>query len=325
MNSRNFDQIRFDLFPCTMGLLGLALATRVGEDYFRFPLKISEIILVFGGLVFLALSVGNLIRIVTHPQSLIDEWRSVPQSVFFSAATISGSLLAAGLLPYSRTFADAIWWISAGAQFIRLMASMRQWLVELPPIESIGPTWLLPMVGGATPSFAGVILGHEEISLFMLVTSLASWIAFQPLIIYRIVFLEPKIKPNAMPSLMILVSAPAVMSVGVSYFLGNGNIISIFLSCCSIFYLFSIFSLGLIVIPEKFSRGWWGFTFPVCALSSSVSRIYQAHSSQFLLIFAKISLYVAMLVVMSISIISMWKLFIMISGGDRVDEGVEAE
>jgi tellurite resistance protein len=293
MSNRFLQHTRFDLFTSTMGTIGLGLAWRIASIAFRCPHIIGETILFAGGALYCVLLAMQLVRLCVCPNTLVDEWRSSAQFVFFSAATISGSLLAAAALPYSTALAKFIWWPTTTAQLVLLVASMRRWMTTTHHVSEAGPTWLIPMVGNASPAFAGVALGYEDLSRAMLISAIACWFAFQPIILFRLCFAEPRIAVRALPGLKILVSAPAVIAIALSIILGDGNLLSEFWTYCSLFFALCIASLGRRLWEASFSRSWWGFTFPMTALCSALIRLYQARPTAFTATLAVGSLIVA--------------------------------
>ena len=268
---------RFDLFTSTMGIIGLGLGWRSASVDFGLPRAIGEIILLAGATLYGALLILQLVRACIGRNALVEEWRSSSQFVFFSSATISGSLLALAAIPYSIVLANFIWWPTTVAQLVLLVASMRRWMTTTHHISEAGPTWLIPMVGNASPAFAGVALGYGDLSRAMLFSAIACWFAFQPIILLRMVFSEPRIPIQALPSLKILVSAPAVIAISLSIILGNGNLLSEFWTYCSLFFALCVASVGKSLWEAPFSRSWWGFTFPMAALSSALIKLHQAH------------------------------------------------
>jgi tellurite resistance protein len=293
MSDRFLQHTRFDLFTSAMGTIGLGLGWRIASVAFGLPHFIGESILLAGAALYGVLVALQLVRACVRPDALVDEWNSSSQFVFFSAATISGSLLALAALPYSPLLAKCIWWPTTAAQLIVLVASMRRWMTKTHHVSEAGPTWLIPMVGNASPAFAGVTLGYENLSRAMLISAIACWFAFQPIILFRMIFSEPRIAVRALPGLKILVSAPAVIAIALSAILGNGNMLSEFWTYCSLFFALCVASLGKRLWEATFSRSWWGFTFPLTALSSALIRLYQARPAAFTATLALGSLSVA--------------------------------
>lgn len=292
---------QFDLFTSTMGIIGLGLAWRAASADFGLPHAVGTTILLVGATLYGVLLILHVMRACVRVDALIAEWRSSLQFVFFSSATISGSLLALAVLPYSAGLARLIWWPTTLAQLMLLVASMRRWMTTTHQLSEIGPTWLIPMVGNASPAFAGVALGYGDLSRAMLFSAIACWLAFQPIILLRMVFSEPRMPVRALPSLKTLVSAPAVISISLALIFGNGNPFSEFLTYSSLFFALCIASLGKLLWQARFSRSWWGFTFPMAALSSALIRLHQAHPGPFTVTLALAALAVATGLVATVS------------------------
>ena len=79
-----------------------------------------------------------------------------------------------GLLPYSILLAKVLW-IAAVAAQIFLTCTFRRWLIDQLDTHEISPVWLIPMVGNASPAFAGVDLGFPGLSKMLLFSALLCW------------------------------------------------------------------------------------------------------------------------------------------------------
>ncbi|TGR64408.1 C4-dicarboxylate transporter [bacterium M00.F.Ca.ET.194.01.1.1] len=294
-------QLRMDLFTSTMGTVGIGLTWRAASEVIGAPVAIGELILLAGGILYLVLLALQFLRFIMIRQSVIEEWRSPPAFMFFSAATISGLLLALAALPYSAVLANCIWWPATIAQLVLLFAAMRRWIIRPHNIADLGPTWLIPMVGNASPAFAGIALGHVDLSRALLMSAILCWLVFQPLILFRVVFAEPKLPPVALPSLNIMVSAPAVIAIASWMTFGKGNFFSEFMTYCALFFAISIATLGRRLVEAPFSRRWWGFTFPMAALSSALIRLSDVRPGAFTMSLAVAGLTIATIVVAGIA------------------------
>lgn len=129
------------------------------------------------------------------------------------------------------------------------------------------------MVGNASPAFAGVDLGFPGLSKMLLFSALLCWALFMPLILWRIVFVRPVTPQKAMPGLAIMVSAPAVIAVGLYCIYGGMNDVIEFMARTALFFAIVLISLWRRMIPDTFGRIWWGFTFPSTALASALIRV----------------------------------------------------
>ncbi|WP_147481034.1 SLAC1 family transporter [Pseudomonas caricapapayae] len=283
--------IGFDYFSSVMGLAGRGLVWRSAAQYLDGPLPVGEGILGLALLVFIALISIQIVRAIFTPWELAAEWNDLARRNFFCTATIASALLSLGLLTYNRYAAEALWGLGVSAQLIFLVFMIRHWFIEKVDHSELSPAWLIPMVGNASPSFAGVSLGYGPVCKVLLATSIFCWAAFMPLILYRIIFVNPKIPDRSMPGLAILVSAPAVLSVSIYSFTQSANDVVQILSWTSLFFAVVILSLGKRLIAAPFSRSWWAFTFPSTALASSLIRVYDSIPNQFNHYLAVIALY----------------------------------
>lgn len=267
-------EIGFDYFSAVMGLAGLGLAWRAAAQSFEGPSILGEMVLALALGIFILLVIFQMFRIAFFPRELAAEWKNLARRNFFCAATIASALLSLGVLPYSRQAAELLWLAGVTAQVIFLVLMIRHWFLETVNHSELSPAWLIPMVGNASPSFAGVSLGYGPACKILLATAFLCWAIFLPLILYRIIFVNPKTPEKSMPGLAILVSAPAVISISIFSFTHAANEAVQFLAWTSLFFAVVIMSLGKRLVATSFSRNWWAFTFPSTALASSLIRVY---------------------------------------------------
>lgn len=269
----NVQSVRFDLFSAVMGITGLGLVWRAAAMTYAITAWPGEICLGAGLAVFCWLAFCQLLRLCLYREDIMDEWRSRSSKPFFCAATISGFLLAMGLFPYSKQLAGALWLIAVCTQLMFLICAFRRWIIDEFASHEISPVWLIPMVGNASPAFAGIELGFPGLSKMLLFSALLCWALFMPLILWRIVFVRPSTTQQAMPGLAIMVSAPAVIAVGLYCVYGGVNVAVEFMAWTALFFAVVLVSLWRRMVPETFTKGWWGFTFPATALASALLRV----------------------------------------------------
>lgn len=184
-----------------------------------------------------------------------------------------------GLLPYSIVLAKMLWITGVIAQIYFLTCTFRRWIIDKFETHEISPVWLIPMVGNASPAFAGVDLGFPGLSKMLLFSAILCWALFMPLILWRIIFVCPVTPLKAMPGLAIMVSAPAVIAVALyCVYLGVNDAVE-FMAWTALFFAVVLISLWRRMVPDTFSKAWWGFTFPATALASSLIRVDRATMS----------------------------------------------
>lgn len=270
---KHLPSFTFDLYSAVMGMTGLGLIWRAAAGTYALPAWPGETSLALAMAVFMVLTITQIVRLLICREAVLAEWRSRAGKNFFCAATISGFLLATGLLPYSITLARLLWVTAVCAQLLFLLSTFRRWVIDPLEAHEINPAWLIPMVGNASPAFAGVELGYPGLSKMLLFSAILCWALFMPLILWRIVFVRPATPQKAMPGLAIMVSAPAVIAVGLYCIYSGVNEAVEFMAWTALFFALILLSLWRRMLPEAFSRAWWGFTFPSTALASALIRI----------------------------------------------------
>lgn len=295
-----FTNIRFDLYASVMGITGLGLAWRFAENLFSWNFQLDKILIFTGLIIFIMLTGLNLIRIIAYPSLILSEWKNNDHFNFFPALTISGSLLAIGLFPHSKTAAAIIWWPTVILQVIFIVLAVRRLKTEKIELSNISAVWLIPMVGNASPCFAGVPLGYSSFSFALLMTSITCWMLFTPLILWRLIFTEANNKAVMPPSIAILVSAPAVISVGLYAYPQFANSLFPLLSYSALFFGLIVISLLNRFKLNGFHRGLWAFTFPASALASSLLRLYELNPDPYNYYQAMFALGLATITVFSI-------------------------
>lgn len=255
-----------------MGITGLGLVWRAAAKTYDVSALPGEVFLATGLAVFLVLTGIQLLRLVFAVRLSLQNGIHVPVRTFlcchnfrFSARNGTATLqypAGEGALDSGRRRPDFF-----------LTCTFRRWLIDQLDTHEISPVWLIPMVGNASPAFAGVDLGFPGLSKMLLFSALLCWALFMPLILWRIVFVRPVTPQKAMPGLAIMVSAPAVIAVGLYCIYGGMNDVIEFMAWTALFFAIVLISLWRRMIPDTFGRIWWGFTFPSTALASALIRV----------------------------------------------------
>lgn len=296
------EKIRFDLYASVMGITGLGLAWRFAAQCFQWAQVIGEICIFTALSIFIMLNALNLARLLMVPQLIKSEWMDHDRFNFFPTFTISGSLLSMGVLPYSDFAALIIWWPTVLLQVLFITLAVRRWLTTKITVQNVSPAWLIPMVGNASPCFAGVPLGYGTFSYALLMSAIVCWMLFTPIILGKLIISKPETEPHIVPSIAILISAPAVISVGLYNYPDTANVLMQLLSYAALFFAAVTISMFRHFRIKQFSRALWAFTFPAAALSSSLLRIYHQTPDPYNLYQAWIALGLATTIVVLVSV-----------------------
>jgi tellurite resistance protein len=209
------------------------------------------------------------------------EYEDPITSSYFAIVTISLSLFAVGLLPYSRLGAMAVWMIAAVASVTLLVFLLAHWIVTRHELDHITPAWFVPVAGCAVPVYAAVPLGYTEVGWVLFSAAILCWLTLQPLVFYRLIFHDP-IRPRLTPTLAILVSSPAVLAT--AWFTLDDHVadpVFRILAFSALFLAALVLTLTRMTRGTAFSPAWWGYTFPAAAVASAYLRYDDAVRTPF--------------------------------------------
>jgi tellurite resistance protein len=167
-------------FAAVMGIVGLGLAWRSAARSQHLPPVIGESLISLGAIVFVALVLVWLARIVRHPDEVAAENGSAITCSYYGTITISCSLLAAGALPYSRAIAFVLWVIAAFGGAALLIVLLGRWIERGIKDTELTPALFIPIVGNATSIYAGVPLGMSEVGWASFSFALLCWLTIGP-------------------------------------------------------------------------------------------------------------------------------------------------
>jgi tellurite resistance protein len=141
-------------------------------------------------MLFIALSALYILKTLRGSGDVAAEFRDPSSASNFGCITVAVVLVAAAILPHAPSVALFFWTIGTSGQFVLFLTLFGRWIAEPTEMKHATPAWLILMVGNATATLAGVPLGFHETSWFLLAVGLVSWIAFLPLLLYRLIFCE---------------------------------------------------------------------------------------------------------------------------------------
>lgn len=263
---------RLENFPVTffavvMGMLGLTLAAHAAEAALGFRGAISLILLVFSGAILVCVTGLYVLKALAHRTAVVEEWSHPVRIAFFPAISISVLLLAAALMPYSRTVATVLWIAGTLGQGVLTLSVVANWIGHrsFQPIH-LGPAWFIPAVGNVVVPVGGAELGFTEISWLFFSAGLVFWIVLLTLVMNRLIFHDP-LPGRLLPTLVILIAPPAVAFV--AYFRLTGDIDVFARILLNIGY---VFAAVVLTQAGKFARlsfalSWWALSFPIAALT----------------------------------------------------------
>jgi tellurite resistance protein len=260
-------------FSSVMGICGLGLSWRAAGQVLAAPRAIGEWLIAIGVMLFIALSALYILKTLRGSGDVAAEFRDPSSASNFGCITVAVVLVAAAILPHAPSVALFFWTIGTSGQFVLFLTLFGRWIAEPTEMKHATPAWLILMVGNATATLAGVPLGFHETSWFLLAVGLVSWIAFLPLLLYRLIFCEDKLPQRLAPSLTIFVSSPAVGCLSWLQLTGRVDAVYRFNLFTALFFTLLVLRLWRLAARAlPISVVWWAYTFPSAALASALIR-----------------------------------------------------
>ncbi|HEY8067719.1 MAG TPA: hypothetical protein VIF38_02415 [Burkholderiales bacterium] len=265
------------LFGAVMGLAGLGVACRAASSVLPLPPLLSEFWFGVALFALLALLASYAVKTLRHADAVRDEFANPALIGFCAALPVGMTLVAAGVEPQSRTLAQLLWWCG-----VPVMLALQGWALTLlfsgrARLAHVNGGWLIVLVGGIVMPFAGLPLGHEDLSAGMFGVSALAAPFVVGAILYR-AYAGPELPPALRPSLFVLLVPPSLIYVnGDTLWPGQGAVHLQYL-----YYLALPLAAALLVSARGFWRWpfgapWWAFTFPLDALAGAAAHFARAH------------------------------------------------
>ena len=254
-------------FAVVMGVMGLVLALHGARDVLPWVAGAAQAVLYVGLLVFAAIAVVYLAKILHHPAAVRAEWNHPVRVAFFPAVSISMLLTATACYAQYPAVAAVLWGVGAAGQGVLTIAVVSGWISHRAfEVGHLTPAWFIPAVGNVIVPVAGVRLGYPEISWLFFSGGIVFWIVLLTLVVNRLVFHNP-IPARLFPTLVILIAPPAVAFVAYYQLVGAVDPFGhILLNAAYVFAL-----LVLVQVPKllklPFALSWWALSFPVAAVT----------------------------------------------------------
>src|SRR6056297_769308 len=255
------------LFTIVMGMAGLTLALRAGEQALGLTSALSAAVYVVTLALFGVIAAGYGAKALRHPAALRAEWDHPVKLAFFPAISIGLLLLAAATMPWSEPVARAMWLLGAALQGVLTLAVVSGWIGSRAFLHGhLSPAWFIPAVGNVIVPIAGVKLGYIETSWFFLSVGLIFWSVLLTLVMNRLIFHDP-LPERLQPTLVILIAPPAVGFLAWVELTGEiGSFGRVLLNGAYLFALIVAVQLPRI-LRLPFAMSFWALSFPVAALT----------------------------------------------------------
>jgi tellurite resistance protein len=268
------------MYGAVMGLVGLGLAARSAAPLFpgvfRAPAYFTELWVALGLLAFLVLFPLYLVKIIRYPDAARSDFTN-PVSMGFCAAFPVGMLiLSAGLAPYVRDIANAMWWIAAMLLVTYQLWGLWRIFTTKIALAQVNAGWLILFVGGIVAPNGGVALGNTATASTLFTVSAVASVPLLGVLLYRLSKAPPLPEPLR-PTWFILLVPPSLVSAHAPALWGAPALQEIF--WLAIAALAGVLAFLHHLPRWPFSAAWWAMTFPLDAFAYAAVRYAQTHEA----------------------------------------------
>lgn len=263
------------LFASVMGLSGLALVWRRAARVWGVPQWPFQVLLAAAVLAFLVVGAAYLTKWIRHPGAAKAELRHPIRMVFASTITIGLLLIATAAAELARPLASVLWWIGAIGHLIITVVLLSAWFTRTDiGLTAVTPAWFIPVVGNIVTPLAASELGSIDLAWFAFGAGIVLWLAFLPIVIFRLLFHEPGLPPKLVPTLAIFVPPP---SVGLLSWVALGGRLDdpigrILYAAAVVFAILVLAQLPRL-IATPWALSWWAYTFPAAAIGVAATAV----------------------------------------------------
>lgn len=272
MSSQPRDISRLKNFPISffsvvMGLAGLTIAVQKAAQVSYVPTLLAEFFAVVATVVMVALVVVYGAKIIKHPKAVQAEYASPVKVNFFPTIAINLLLLSIVYVPYSELASQLVWWLGAALQLVFMLSIVGGWIWRTKiQITHMSPAWFIPAVGNLIVPVAGVAHAPVEISWFFFAIGTIFWIILMSVFFNRI-FFHDMLPEKLVPTLFILLSPPAVMTIALYKLLGEVPLIGVLSYDVALFLFMLLMSRPAQFLKIHFYLSWWAYSFPLAAMA----------------------------------------------------------
>jgi tellurite resistance protein len=272
--SRLLPRIPASFFGIVIGTVGLAADWRLAHRTWGFPAAIGESLFVVGGLIWLVVSVLYGLKWVIAFEEARQEAEHAVQCCFIGLGGVTTTLIAQGILPYSRM--SSVILFGAGALFTLAFALWRTgtlWHGTRPESATTAVLYLPTVAGGFVAGNTAAQLGWPEYGQLAFGAAFFSWLAIESVLLHRL-YTGEVLPPALRPTLGIQLAPPAVgaasyLAVGT----GNVDVLANALIGYALLQALLLARMAKWIGEMGFTPAFWAFSFGATSLTGAVMRL----------------------------------------------------
>lgn len=309
-------QNKLNYFPVTsfsivMGLSGLTILT--GKFYHMqwLPSIIPDSLLFFTTALFLFLLSSYLLKAVYHFDEVKKDFEHRIRVNFFSTISISFLLLSIAFLAYWPFLSMLLWWVGLILHTVLMLHTISYWIQHNFEIQTMNPSWFIPVVGNVLVPVAGVEFVDKSVSYIYFSMGFFMWIVLFTIFLNRAIF-HHQLPGKFMPTLFILIAPPAVGFIAYMRIAQSWDAFSMLLLFIAYFFVSLQVALRKSFRNLPFFISWWAFTFPLTAVTIATNVAFQITA---LPVYKYLAFLLFGLTLLTVAIVS-WKTILKIRAGE---------
>lgn len=261
------------IFAIVMGVSGLTIALQKATEFIGFPHIVGQSMMYVALGLFAIISTIYLVKLVTYPKAVVNEWKHPVRINFFSAVSISMLMLAIITRADFHTLGATFWYAGTAMHTFMTLYTITFWINHNQEVTHSNPAWFIPIVGNLLVPVGGIGLASHSFLMYYFSIGLFFWIIFLAVIINRIIF-HHQLAQKFLPTLFILLAPPAVAFIAYFKLYHTIDMFAHFLYSIALFFTFMLAFMFRKFLGLKYFISWWAFIFPLAAMAIASMLMY---------------------------------------------------
>ena len=157
------------MYAIVMDVSGLTIAYQKAVEFLGFSENLANVMMYVALGLFGIITLIYLIKLVTYPKAVANEWNHPVRINFFSAVSISMLMLAIITTKAYPALHAGFWYAGTGMHFFMTLYTLSFWINHNQEIRHSNPAWFIPIVGNVLVPVGGVGLASYTVLIYFLV------------------------------------------------------------------------------------------------------------------------------------------------------------
>lgn len=271
------------MYAIVMGMSGLTIMYQKAGIWLGFPSFIGVGLMVLTTLIFIAVSILYISKIIRYPLAVKKEFSHPVRINFFAAISVSMLMIAIIYKEFNPLVSAIFWYPGALLHFYLTMYTISFWVNHNQELDHSNPAWFIPIVGNVLVPVAGVGFASQGILMYFFSSGIFFWIVLFAVLLNRIIF-HNQMATKFMPTMFILIAPPAVGFIAYIKMFESFDVFAHMLFNLALFFTLLIAFMYKNFVKIKFFISWWAFVFPLAAMTISAMLMYHHTQDSLLLV-----------------------------------------